>query len=237
MEKTATAIILAAGQGKRMVADTNKQYLLLAGQPVLAHTLAVFENCAAIDRCIVVAKAEECEYCRREIVEAGGFCKVIAVVAGGAERQDSVYQGLLALPEDCRFVAVHDGARPLITAEVITRALTEVTEDCGAVVGVPVKDTIKRADEAGIVIETPPRATLWSVQTPQIFERRQLSEAYRQALADGFYGTDDASLVERQGAMVKMVLGSYENIKLTTPEDMLLAENILHGRQKQEEVF
>ena len=123
MEKKATAIILAAGAGKRMQAGRNKQFLNLAGQPVLAQTLAVFEACHAIERIILVAQASECAYCQREIVAKGGFGKVAAIVPGGSERQDSVYQGLLALPEDCQWVAVHDGARPLVTAEIIERVL------------------------------------------------------------------------------------------------------------------
>lgn len=230
MEKRAAAIVLAAGQGKRMAAGCNKQFLTLGGLPVLAQTLAVFEACSAIDYCIVVARAEECAYCQKEIVERYQLQKVQSVVAGGAERQDSVYQGLLALPKDYQYVAVHDGARPLVTEAILQRVLAAVEPNCGAVPGVPVKDTIKRTDAQGLVLETPPRASLWSVQTPQIFAREQLMAAYEAAQAEGYYGTDDASLVEHQGGAVRMVMGSYENIKLTTPEDLPLAENILRSR-------
>ncbi len=230
MEKCAVAIILAAGQGKRMAAGCNKQFLTLGDRPVLAQTLAVFEACPAITCCIVVARAEECAYCQQEIVQAYHLQKVIAVVAGGAGRQDSVYQGLKALPKDCSYVAVHDGARPLVTAELIMQILAEARPDCGAIPGVPVKDTIKRVSQEGLVLETPARESLWNVQTPQIFERRQLMAAYETALAEGYYGTDDASLVEHLGGAVRIVPGSYDNIKLTTPEDMPLAENILRRR-------
>lgn len=235
MEKQAAAIILAAGQGKRMKAGCNKQFLTLGGQPVLAQTLAVFEASPHITDCIVVARAEECAYCQQEIVEKYQLRKVRAVVAGGAERQDSVYQGLLALPEDCQYVAVHDGARPLVTEALIRRVLETAEPDCGAVPGVPVKDTIKRTDAQNLVLETPPRASLWSVQTPQIFAREQLVAAYEAALAEGYYGTDDASLVEHQGGAVRICMGSYDNIKLTTPEDLPLAESILCRRIEGEE--
>ncbi len=234
MEKQAAAIILAAGQGKRMAAGYNKQFLTLGDRPVLAQTLAVFEACPAITCCIVVAKAEECAYCQREIVQAYHLQKVIAVVAGGAERQDSVYQGLKALPKDTRYVAVHDGARPLVTAELIMQVLAAATPDCGAIPGVPVKDTIKRASQEGLVVETPARESLWSVQTPQIFACGQLLAAYEAAQAEGFYGTDDASLVEHLNGAVRIVPGSYDNIKLTTPEDLPLAENILRRRLELE---
>lgn len=235
MEKRLAAVVLAAGQGKRMQAGCNKQFLMLGDRPVLAQTLAVFEACPAIDQIIVVARAEECAYCQAEIVEKYQLRKVRAVVAGGAERQDSVYQGLLALGEDSGYVAVHDGARPLVTDEVIIRVLEAAEPDCGAVPGVPVKDTIKRTDEQGLVLETPPRASLWSVQTPQIFERGMLLKAYEAAQHEGYYGTDDASLVEHQGGAVRIVMGSYDNIKLTTPEDLPLAEDILRRRMEGKE--
>lgn len=230
MDRCAAAIILAAGQGKRMAAGCNKQFLTLGDRPVLAQTLAVFEACPDITCCIVVARAEECAYCQREIVQAYHLQKVAAVVAGGAGRQDSVYQGLKALPKDCNYVVVHDGARPLVTVELIRRVLEAASPEYGAIPGVPVKDTIKRASQEGLVLETPARESLWSVQTPQIFERRQLMAAYEKAMAEGYYGTDDASLVEHIGGAVRIVLGSYENIKLTTPEDLPLAENILRRR-------
>lgn len=237
MSKQATAIILAAGQGKRMNASCNKAYLHLLGKPVLAHTLAVFEHSPAISDCIIVARSEECAYCQKEIVDAFQLHKVRAIVPGGNERQDSVYQGLLALDSHCQWVAIHDGARPLITADLLQQIIESVTAHCGLALAVPVKDTIKRTDSQGFVIETPPRASLWSVQTPQVFAKDTLLAAYKSALNDGFYGTDDASLIEHAGGQVRLMMGSYDNIKLTTPEDLPLAETILRKRantQKKE---
>lgn len=229
------AIILAAGSGKRMQADKNKQFLLLNGRPVLAHTLSVFEASAVIDGVILVVKDGEQDYCQREILDKGQYQKIIAVAVGGKERQDSVWQGLLALPESCQWVVVHDGARPLVTPAEIANTLAAVSKSCGAVLGAPVKDTIKRVDEDNKVVETPARQNLWQVYTPQIFAKEQIVAAYSTAMREGYYGTDDASLVEHFGGGVVMVGGSYENIKITTPVDLILAEAILNARCQREE--
>lgn len=217
------AIILAAGQGKRMGAQVNKQYLCLANRPILAHTLAVFESSPVIDGIILVAHRLEVDYCLKEIVAKESAQKVLSVVAGGEQRQDSVYQGLLALPEDCSQVVVHDGARPLVTSELLIQVVDEIRHDLGIICGVPVKDTIKRVDEAQMVVETPPREWLWQVQTPQGFAKEMLLAAYQQAMNEGYYGTDDASLVEHWGGKIKMVMGRYDNLKITTPEDLVMA--------------
>ena len=224
------AIILAAGQGKRMGAGVNKQYLKLQGKPILAQTLLVFDQCAMIDGIIVVTHVNEIEYCQEEVIKPYGLRKVTSIVAGGKERQDSVYCGLKALPIECKTVVVHDGARPLITSAVIEHGLKTLDKQ-GVVVGVPTKDTIKRVDEQGIVVETPKRSALWSVQTPQIFDKNMIVSSYIKAMSEGFVGTDDASMVEYCGGQIKMVMGDYENIKITTPEDLPLAEAILASRK------
>lgn len=224
------AIIAAAGQGKRMGSKENKQYLPLLDRPILAHTLQAFQKHPHIHGIIVIAAPHEVYYCQEEIIKTFGFTKVLKVVAGGKERQDSIFRGLQELSQDCELVVVHDGARPLITPDIIDQALEAAALTGGAVVAVPVKDTIKRVDELGVIQETLVRSELWSIQTPQVFKKNLLIEAYENAFAQGIYGTDDASLVERLGEKIKVVKGSYENIKITTPEDMELAAIYLRGR-------
>ena len=223
-----TALIPAAGMGKRMGADINKQYLLLDGRPILAHTLAVFEAAPFIDQICVIAPEAEIPYCREHVVERYHFTKVREVVAGGKERQHSVLNGLRSLngsPED-DVVLIHDGVRPFIPAAVLKRAIeVAITED-GALVAVPAKDTVKTV-KGGIVTGTPPRENIWLAQTPQAFRYGIIRAAHELAAAEGFLGTDDASLVERLGREVHVVMGDYRNIKITTPEDMLLAEAFL----------
>lgn len=225
-----SAIIPAAGQSRRMGLGTNKQFLILKGKPVLAYTLMAFEKCLAVQEIIIVAAPGEEVYCREEVVEKYSFSKVSQVVVGGRERQDSVYQGILALSQDTEVVIVHDGARPFLTTELINRSIEHCLVTGAAIVAVPVKDTIKIVSKEQIVENTPPRHTLWSVQTPQTFRYSLLKEAYEQAISQGFLGTDDASLVERMGGPVKVVDGSYENIKITTPEDLIIGGAILERR-------
>lgn len=227
-----TAIIPAAGQGKRIGAGINKQYLLLAKMPLLLHTLQVFQKEPLIDEVVLVVGKDEVSQCKQELVDKYGLFKVRSILPGGKERQDSVYQGLQALSPDCRWVVVHDGARPLLTSEVLCRTIKTAREYKTAVAAVPVKDTIKVAGEDGIVLSTPDRKNLWIIQTPQVFDRFFLEKAYEKAYNEGYYGTDDASLVERLGIKVKLVIGDYENIKITTPEDLDLAEAILDRRNR-----
>lgn len=224
-----TVLVPAAGTGSRMGAGINKQYLQLAGRPILAHTLALFEAHPAVAQIIVVSPPEEIPHCRREVVERYGFAKVLAVVAGGAERQDSVRLGLFACPERGEeIVLIHDGVRPLLPPGLIAEATATALRVGGCVVGVPVKDTIKEVD-AGRIAGTPDRRRLWQAQTPQAFPLHIIREAHAAAWRDGFRGTDDASLVERLGWPVAMIDGSYRNIKITTPEDLVLAEAYLAG--------
>lgn len=225
------AIILAAGQGKRMNSQLSKQFILLQGMPTIVHTLRVFQAAEEIDSCILVCGSGEEGFYRPEALHNFGITKLVQVITGGLERQDSVYCGLAKVPSECSYVMIHDGARPLITVDAISR-VAEAVKTTGAVtVGVPVKDTIKRTDVGGFIIETLPRERLWHVQTPQAFRRELIVSAHKQAKTAGFYGTDDASLVERLGGAVKIIPGSYENLKITTPEDIIVAETILKGRE------
>lgn len=221
------AIIPAAGTGSRMQAGVNKQYLLLAGRPILFHTLSLFAAHPRIDRICIVVPAGEIDYCRSEIVERYGLAKVSAIIAGGPTRQDSVANGLLGCnAADNDLVIVHDGARPLLGVTDLDALLDAAAKSGAATLGVPVKDTIKQVQD-GVIVATPERSSLWQVQTPQAFRYGLLLAAHRQARADGFAGTDDAKLIERLSHPVTMVAGSYRNIKITTPEDLAIASAFL----------
>lgn len=224
------ALVPAAGMGKRMGAGSNKQYLLLDGVPILAHTLRVFQEAPCVEGIYLVSPEAEIPFCRDEVVQRYGISKVRAIVAGGAERQHSVRNGLNAMqgvePDD--LVLIHDGVRPFITADIIRKAAEAAHEFGGAVVAVPVKDTVKLARD-GVIAETPPREQLWLAQTPQAFRFGLIQEAHARAEAEGFLGTDDASLMEREGWPLRIVMGDYRNIKITTPEDMALAQAFLKG--------
>lgn len=223
------ALIPAAGMGKRMGASINKQYLLLDGMPIVARTIAVFEASPLIDFIYLVIPADEISYCRQHVVEACGFRKVAAIVPGGRERQNSVMNGLAAMRKDVcddDIVLIHDGVRPLITQELLQESIETARSGDGALVAVPAKDTIKTVAH-GIVSGTPDRETLWLAQTPQTFRFGVIYAAHQAAESDNFIGTDDAALVERTGGRVRIVHGDYRNIKITTPEDLVLAEAFL----------
>lgn len=224
------ALIASAGKSERMGSKGNKQFLLLGGKPILSHTLRIFEDCPLVDEIVVLLNVEEIENCWKEIIKKFHFQKVSSVIPGGEERQDSIWNGLQALPASAARVIVHDGARPLVSMEVLNQAIRALEGWAGVVVGVPAKDTIKRADSTGEVKETLDRPELWLVQTPQVFLPEPLFQAHKKAKAEGFYGTDDAVLLERAGYRVKMIMGSYENIKITTPEDLIIAEAILRRK-------
>lgn len=229
-----TAIVLAAGQGKRMGSHVAKQYLLLKDRPVLYYSLKCFEE-SIIDQIILVTAKGQEAYCKKEIVDRYGFSKVTGIVEGGKERYHSVAKGLDAAGADCDYVFIHDGARPFITPEMIGNGLKEVKKHEACVFGMPVKDTIKLSDEEGFAKTTPKRELVWQIQTPQMFSYPIIKEAYDQLLIkeeelqkQGISITDDAMVAELLlHKKVKLVRGSYENIKLTTPEDLEIAETFL----------
>ncbi|EEG76883.1 2-C-methyl-D-erythritol 4-phosphate cytidylyltransferase [Dethiobacter alkaliphilus] len=227
----AVAIIPAAGQGRRMGKDINKQYLQVLGKPVLSHTLAAVFAADCFTQVIVVVTPGEEEIFRRDVLLSCFSGKDISVVTGGKERQDSVFNALQSVEEDTDYISIHDGARPLIRPELFRRSL-EAAKNCGAVIAaVPVKDTIKMVDSEKKVAGTPERQKLWSVQTPQVFRRDWLLDAYQRARRDGYSATDDAALLEHYGYPVHVLEGDYENIKVTTPEDLILAEALLGRRE------
>lgn len=225
------AIIVAAGQGVRMGAGERKQFLQIRGRPVLAHTLGSFEECQEVDEVILVVPGGEVDFVSKEVVNRFGFLKVVRVISGGDERYDSVYRGLDAITGGCQIVVIHDGVRPLVTPDLIGRSVNSCLEWGAAVVAVPPRETIKVGD-GNHVLTTLDRDGLWIVQTPQTFRYNLIVEAYRRAYSDRRYGTDDASFVERLGVKVRIVRGSYDNIKITTPVDLIMAEDILKRRGK-----
>ena len=226
-----TAIVLAAGQGKRMGTKVHKQYLMLAGRPVLYYSLKAFEDSPVIDEVFLVTGAGEEEYCRENIVNLFQFKKVSRIMQGGAERYHSVWNGLQELEEN-GYVFIHDGARPFVDSKMIERAYAEVQEHKACVVGMPVKDTIKVADDRGTVETTPDRSKLWMVQTPQVFENHIVRGAYSMLMRESYINvTDDAMVVEQMLQYpIRLVYGSYENIKITTPDDLEMAEVLLKRR-------
>ena len=231
----AFALIPAAGMGKRMGAGINKQYLQLGGVPILAHTLRVFEDSPHIAGICLVIPADEIDYCREQVVSLFGFRKVLEIVPGGRERQNSVMNGLNALqrhaaPQDV--ILIHDGVRPFITGDLLQRAIDTARNYDGALVAVPAKDTIKTVRD-DVVTGTPPRKTLWQAQTPQGFRYDVIARAHELAEKEGYRGTDDASLVEWHGGEVRIVMGDYRNIKITTPEDLILAEAFLSAMRPE----
>lgn len=227
MGEKITAIVLAAGKGSRMNSDTPKQYLSLLGKPVLFYSLQAFENSNA-DEIILVTGKDEQEYCKKEIIEKYQIKKVRCVVEGGSERYHSVHRGLLAA-EDASYVLIHDGARPVISSAVINKAICMVKENGACVVGMPVKDTIQLLDENGAICSTPDRRYTWIAQTPQCFRYDLALFSYNKAIeSKDSTITDDAMVVQRYGnAKVRMLEGGYENIKITTPEDIAVAERFL----------
>jgi len=226
-------IIAAGGVGSRMGAGTSKQLMLLMGQPVVARSTAIFETASEVNEIVIVIDPADVENCREQVVEKYGLAKVSAVVAGGETRAGSVLNGLARLGRHIDTVLVHDGARPLFPPSLLASGMSEFESDgCdGVVFGVPVTDTIKElATDGGYVVRTPDRSLLWAAQTPQIFSRTTLEKAYEQPSDVIAASTDDASLVEIAGGRVIMVMGSLENVKITTPVDLALAEEIIRRR-------
>ena len=217
------AIVLAAGSGKRMNSQVHKQYLIIQDRPVLYYSLKEFEDSAVDEIVLVVGKGEE-KFCRKEIVDKYGISKVKAIVEGGKERYHSVFEGLKQT-SDADYVLIHDGARPFVNQDIIRRCMQEVQKYQACVVGMPVKDTIKIADEEGYAKQTPDRKNVWMIQTPQTFSYALIYETYEEMLkTEDTAITDDAMVLERiKGKKSKLIEGSYRNIKITTPEDLLIA--------------
>jgi 2-C-methyl-D-erythritol 4-phosphate cytidylyltransferase len=220
------AIVVAAGSGSRMRSETKKPYIRLQGVPLLIHTLRALQTCDLIERFVVVTAGEDRTYAEELIRKYlyGSF----QLVSGGAERQDSVRCGLAAISEDADVLLVHDAARPFVNAEEVRNVIEAAWQTGAATLGTPVKDTIKEV-ENGTVVRTLPRHKLFAIQTPQAFHPSLLREAHHQALAEGVQVTDDASLIEWLGKPVAIIPGSYRNIKITTPEDLVIAEAFLQS--------
>ena len=233
--KKYAAIVLSAGNGSRMKSDIPKQYLPLIEKPVIYYSLMAFQN-SPVDEIVLVAGANDIEYCRKEIVERYGLSKVTKIVAGGKERYDSVYEGLCAT--DAEYVLIHDGARPVLTSHLIDRMIQGVENTGACIAAMPVKDTIKLSDEHKQVASTPDRKHLWMVQTPQCFTRTLLEESYEILKCKQKAGenvpdiTDDAMIIEyATGKKITLVEGAYTNLKITTPEDLAVAEIFLKSLQ------
>lgn len=232
MEKVGV-VIVAAGRGTRMGTAESKQFLPIGGKPILFHTLEAFQRMACVDHIVVVVGEQDVDRCRTAASQHA-WTKITDVVSGGAERQHSVYKGLLCLEPDTEWVMVHDGVRPFVTESEVLDCLQAARQSGAAVLAVPVKDTIKQVDADGFIVATPDRNGLWAIQTPQIFRLAELKEAHEAAMRDGFLGTDDAMLVERMGKRVRIAKGRYTNIKITTPEDLAWANYWLANQEEGE---
>lgn len=223
------AIIPAAGMGKRMGAGVNKQYLLLAGKPILAHTLELFQNVRFIDEIYPVVPAEEIDFCRENIVNKFALSKVRKIIAGGAERQNSVLNALRSLDcTDMDIIVIHDGVRPFVPLQAVEHSIEMAIIHDGAIVAIPAKDTVKIV-KGPFVTATPPRESVWLAQTPQTFRYGIIRSAHELADNEGITGTDDASLLERLGKKVHITIGDYKNIKITTPDDLVYAEAFIRS--------
>ena len=223
----ADAIIVSAGKGQRFMEGKKKQFYLLADKPILAHTLDQFETCPLVRSTLLVVSEEDMDYTLKEIVEKYKYRKIAQIVPGGKRRQDSVKNGMDALAKVVDIVMIHDGVRPFVTRAMIEDSIQSAERFGAVVVAMPVKDTIKMSNPDGTVLKTLDRESLWQTQTPQTFQAKVIREAYTKATEDDFVGTDDASLVERLGVKVHILPGSYTNIKITTPEDLILAHLFL----------
>ncbi|SCI47111.1 MULTISPECIES: 2-C-methyl-D-erythritol 4-phosphate cytidylyltransferase [unclassified Romboutsia] len=221
-----SVIIVAAGSGKRMNMGINKQFIKLNEKEIIAHTIETFYKNENIDEIIVCIKKEEEEFFKDKIIDRYSF-KNIKIAYGGKERQDSIYNGLKLIDSRCEIVLIHDGARPFVSERIINNSIKVAREKKAVVVGMPVKDTIKFVDD-GSIKDTPNRENLWSAQTPQSFEYKLIMRAYEEAYKHDYYGTDDSMLVEKIGQQVTMIMGSYDNIKITSPEDIGIGEQILN---------
>lgn len=228
-----SAIIVAAGNGMRMKNSLRKQYLLLAGRPILAHTLLAFDACSLIENIILVVPKEDFNYCNENVLSSITLRNNVTLISGGAKRQDSVYNGLLAIDnKSANIVVIHDGVRPFVSPEQLTACIIGAKKYGACILGIPVDSTLKQINNSGYVDKTIERDTIWLAQTPQAFQHSLLIKAYDKARQEDFSGTDDAMLVERLGGSVKVISGSKHNIKITTREDLELARAILENEDR-----
>ena len=221
------ALIAAAGKGKRMNARISKPFIPIFGKPILAYTIEKFEKCKLIDKIYLTVNSEEKGLCSRNIIIKYNFSKVQELVDGGETRQDSIYNGLKALDKDTDIVVIHDGARPLIEETIIQDSIETAQEYGAAITAIPIKDTVKKCGKDFFINKTLNREEIWRAQTPQTFKYDLILPAYNQAYKYKYLATDDAAIVERYGNKVKLIIGSEENIKITTPFDIIVAENFL----------
>ncbi|MGD8962738.1 MAG: 2-C-methyl-D-erythritol 4-phosphate cytidylyltransferase [Desulfobacterales bacterium] len=221
------AIIVAAGKGLRMQDSKRKQYKELDGKPILAHTLMAFDRCDSINQIIVTLPAKDLDFCRQTILPAAGVKKKTELISGGERRQDSVHNGLKTIEKDDGIVLIHDGVRPFVRQEHLLACIEGAHKHGACILGLPAFETVKQVNAKNEIVQTRPRDTLWLAQTPQAFQVKLIKKAHASAIQDGFRGTDDASLVERLGAAVKIIRGSRSNIKITHPEDLKIARALL----------
>ena len=231
MQSVASAIIVAAGKGMRMNTGRPKQYLTIADRPVLSHTLQRFLNCRQVGIVYLVVPQADIEFCRDVVLEPFHPDKPIRLVSGGAERQQSVFNGLKAAEDQIEdgLIIIHDGVRPLVHTELIAECVRQAEKTGACIAGIPAYDTIKRVNHTEQITETVNRNGLWLAQTPQVFRYELIRKAHEKALAEGYTGTDDAGLVERLGHPVSIIPGSKTNIKITTQEDLAVATALLRG--------
>jgi 2-C-methyl-D-erythritol 4-phosphate cytidylyltransferase len=222
-----SAIIVAAGQGTRMQDTQRKQYLSLAGLPILTRTLVVFDKCELVEQIVVVIPQDDFNFCRKNILEPAGLAAKILLAPGGRRRQDSVFNGLKAVDPGCSIVAIHDGVRPFLQVDQLVECIEGARESGACIMGVPACETLKQVNASDHIIRTLKRDDVWLAQTPQTFHYDLIRSAHERARVEGYSATDDACLVERLGKAVKMVTGSRHNIKITIPEDLEMARYIL----------
>ncbi len=234
MASRVVALVPAAGRGTRIGGPTAKQFIALGGQPLLVHALRVLQASAPVSEVILAVPDAEREYCLREVVERHGFSKVTTIVPGGAQRQDSVRHALVAVEDEAEIILIHDAVRPFLTVDMIERVVRRAGEVGAAIVGVPMRDTVKEVGPDWLIKQTKDRRHLWLAQTPQAFRAGLLSEVHRKAHLEGVHATDDAQLLEHFGHPVAVVEGSMENIKITRPEDLIIGEAILAARQTRQ---
>jgi 2-C-methyl-D-erythritol 4-phosphate cytidylyltransferase len=221
------AIIVSAGKGVRMNRSTPKQYLLLQGRPVLCHTILAFDRCPDVDKIILVVPENDIQYCQEKLLSDLHLKTPVNVLAGGKRRQDSVFNGIQSIDDRGSIVVIHDGVRPLVRPELISRCIRKAKTSGACILGVPLKDTLKAVDGNSLIQRTIPREGLWLAQTPQAFHYQLIRDAHDAAAKEGIEATDDAVLLEQMGLPVSILESTADNLKITTNEDLVLADTIL----------